>query len=83
MQVNIPPFFTHEQGRPQGHHTGFVEQPLRTITYRAMNMRELRAMDAGRTLWPDACGRLIYGSASHIPEPHASHAIEGWKYLLT
>lgn len=44
--------------------------------------RELRAMDAGRVLWPDACGRLIYGSASHIPEPHAKHAIEGWRYLL-
>ena len=45
--------------------------------------RELRAMDAGHALWPDACGHLIYGSTSHIPEPHATHAIEGWKYLLT
>ena len=44
--------------------------------------RELKAFDAGIALWPNAQGRLVYGSAATIPESHRAHAIEGWKYLL-
>ena len=62
--------------------SGIVLDELVLFEQLALQNPELRAMDAGRILWPNACGRLIYGSASHIPEPHAKHAIEGWKYLL-
>lgn len=44
--------------------------------------REMRAMDAARDLWPNARGKLLYGTASRIPEAHATRAMEGWKYLL-
>lgn len=44
--------------------------------------RELKAFDAGRARWPNGRGRLVYGSASHIPEAHKKEAIEGWRYLL-
>lgn len=44
--------------------------------------RELRAFSAGLDMWPEATGRLVYGSADHIPETHRPFAVEGWKYLL-
>ncbi len=45
--------------------------------------RELRAFDAGRALWPESRGRIVYGAADSIPASHAAHAVEGWRYLLS
>jgi uncharacterized protein len=44
--------------------------------------REIRALDAGRSMWPQAEARLIYGIADKLAEPIRPFAIEGWKYLL-
>lgn len=44
--------------------------------------REIKALDAGLSLWPNANARLVYGIGDHIPKSHQAYAIEGWKYLL-
>ncbi len=61
--------------------TEFVNAAWDMNTQETLN-RELKAFDAGHTLWPNAHGRLVYGSAGHIPKTHRPQTIEGWKYLL-
>lgn len=44
--------------------------------------RELKALDAGVGLWPNANARLVYGIGDQIPASHQDYAVEGWKYLI-
>ncbi|MDA0323784.1 MAG: ATP-binding protein [Verrucomicrobia bacterium] len=52
------------------------------ITERETAARELKALDAGLNLWPQANGRLVYGVGAKLPPSHKPFMVEGWRYLL-
>jgi len=44
--------------------------------------REIKAFDAGLSLWPQAEARLVYGIGDPLPPALRHRAIPGWEYLL-
>jgi len=44
--------------------------------------RELRSMNAGLCMWPDAQAYLVYGIGDKLPAANTFHLVEGWRYLL-
>ena len=54
---------------------------LNVVDY-ATTQRELRAMESGLALWPDAHAQLVVGVGGNQVDCTSCKTAMGWKYLL-